>query len=166
MTNGLWARHSLIEAPIMSPGGEILDLIDDAAHLVDEYLRHYALEFDLNVAQLICLLCLKHNPGITLAELARFRAEDCLSIRRRLDRLANREMIERRPRSPGDRTQGFYVTAAAAQPVERALHYMNSVEVEMTERVGEIRYALLHSTLSAFIDRLNTAPSMGGTFWE
>jgi DNA-binding MarR family transcriptional regulator len=112
---------------------------------------------DLSVAQFASLMILDHEPGVSVADVARKVSTARQSANEMLAGLERAGLIERRPH-PGDRrVQQIYLTAAGRSRLAAARPTVRAVE----ERLSAGFTAEQLAVVTAWLTRMTAASSAG-----
>jgi MarR family transcriptional regulator for hemolysin len=98
---------------------EIAFNLMDVARMLRTYADQRGRQFGISRAQWVVLVRLDRSEGLKQSELAEILDLQPISLTRLLDRLAENELIERRPDPNDRRANRLYLTPAARPMLER-----------------------------------------------
>jgi len=105
--------------PQMPMEREIAFNLMDVARMLRTYADQRGRQFGISRAQWVVLVRLDRSEGLKQSELAEILDLQPISLTRLLDRLAENELIERRPDPNDRRANRLYLTPAARPMLER-----------------------------------------------
>ena len=105
--------------PQMPMEREIAFNLMDVARMLRTYADQRGRQFGISRAQWVVLVRLDRSEGLKQSELAEILDLQPISLTRLLDRLAENELIERRPDPNDRRANHLYLTPAARPMLER-----------------------------------------------
>ncbi len=105
--------------PRMPMEREIAFNLMDVARMLRTYADQRGRQFGISRAQWVVLVRLDRSEGLKQSELAEILDLQPISLTRLLDRLAENELIERRPDPNDRRANRLYLTPAARPMLER-----------------------------------------------
>jgi MarR family transcriptional regulator for hemolysin len=107
--------------------------IMDVARMLRTYADQRARQFGVSRAQWAVLIRIDRSPGLKQSELAEILDLQPITLTRLLDRLADNDLIERKP-DPNDRRANRLYVTPAAKPM---LDQLNVLGADMMETVLE-----------------------------
>ena len=123
--------------------------LHDVAHLLRILVDKRARMHDMTRAQWLILLRLHRQPGMSQKELAELLEVEPITVARLVDRLEQRQMVERRA-DPHDRRIWRLHLLPDAEPL------ISEIEAERNEIADMIRHGIAPETIAVVLEALKT----------
>jgi MarR family transcriptional regulator for hemolysin len=136
---------------------EIAFLLNDVARLMKTYADQTARRYGATRAQWAVLSRLNRSEGLKQSELAELLDLQPISLTRLLDRLAENELIERRPDPNDRRVNRLYLTPAARPLLDQLTALGEDLMAEVLEGVDDKSVSRLHADLGVMRENLRAA---------
>jgi MarR family transcriptional regulator, transcriptional regulator for hemolysin len=127
---------------------DLIILLHDVARRMRTRFDQWARTYGMTRAQVIILVRLERQPGISQNELAAICEVEPITVGRLVDRLEARGFLERRPDPADRRIRRLHVLPAAAPVLAAVLNYRESLEDYLTDGLDPgVQNAMLEALL-------------------